>query len=574
MPEPTEILKRYFGYDAFRPGQKELAEALLSGSDALGIMPTGAGKSICFQVPALVREGTALVISPLISLMKDQVSALTQAGVPAAYLNSSLTPRQQELALARARAGQYRLLYAAPERLSAPSFMAFAREAPLSLIAVDEAHCVSQWGQDFRPDYLKIADFVESLPVRPPVGAFTATATRRVRDDIVRLLRLRDPRTVTTGFDRENLFWDVLTPKNRFAALLSLLRSMADRSGIVYCNSRKNVESVAKKLSERGFSAVRYHAGLTEEERRRAQEDFQFDRASVMVATNAFGMGIDKSNVGYVIHYNMPRSIEAYYQEAGRAGRDGEAADCVLLYSRQDIMAARYLMDNAPPNPALSEDEQRQVRRGDLERLNRMIRYCETKNCLRAELLGYFGQQAPARCGGCAHCLGSRFAFALSARDEGRARPQKAPLPETLPPEKEDLLVRLKARRLTLSQQLRVPPYIICDDRTLRGIADAAPTTREALLRVKGMGEAKAARYGESLLSVVRDFLRIHPELSGEEVAPEDDPAPWPEEPSKPLWTEEMSLLMGRCLKAGLTVGQMAVVLDCPAEEITRRLPK
>ena len=329
--EKTEILKKYFGHDSFRPGQDTLTDALLSGRDVLGVMPTGAGKSLCYQVPAMVKPGVTLVVSPLISLMKDQVSALVQAGVPAAFLNSTLSPRQMDLAMERAREGRYRLIYVAPERLSAPSFQAFAHAAPIQMIAVDEAHCVSQWGQDFRPDYLKIADFVEALPKRPPVGAFTATATQRVREDIVRLLRLRDPVSVTTGFDRENLFFEVLTPKNRFGALVRLLRRFADRSGIVYCNARKTVESVAQKLCADGFSAVRYHAGLSEEERRRAQEDFQFDRAQVMVATNAFGMGIDKSNVGFVIHYNMPRSIEAYYQEAGRAGRDGEEADCVLL---------------------------------------------------------------------------------------------------------------------------------------------------------------------------------------------------------------------------------------------------
>ena len=494
--EKTEILKKYFGYDSFRPGQDKLTDALLSGRDVLGVMPTGAGKSLCYQVPAMVKPGVTLVVSPLISLMKDQVSALVQAGVPAAFLNSTLSPRQMDLAMERAREGRYRLIYVAPERLSAPSFQAFAQAAPIQLIAVDEAHCVSQWGQDFRPDYLKIADFVEALSKRPPVGAFTATATQRVREDIVRLLRLRE---------------------NRFGALVRLLRRFADRSGIVYCNARKTVESVAQKLCADGFSAVRYHAGLSEEERRLAQEDFQFDRAQVMVATNAFGMGIDKSNVGFVIHYNMPRSIEAYYQEAGRAGRDGEEADCVLLYSRQDIMAARWMMDHSEPNPDLSEEERRSVRRGDLDRLNRMIRYCETQNCLRAELLSYFGQRAGKSCGFCANCIGHRYADAQNAVAAETKPVKKAPAPEECPPEMEDLLIRLKARRLSMAREMNVPPYVIFDDKTLRGIAASAPTTREQLLQIRGMGEYKAARYGEDILSVVRDFLRIHPELQDRE---------------------------------------------------------
>ena len=513
MADKTEILQKYFGHDRFRPGQDRLTDALMSGRDVLGVMPTGAGKSLCYQVPAMALPGVALVISPLISLMKDQVSALVQAGVPAAFLNSTLTPRQMDLAMERAREGRYRLIYVAPERLNTPSFQAFAQAAPLSLIAVDEAHCVSQWGQDFRPDYLKIAGFVDALPKRPPVGAYTATATQKVRDDIIRLLRLRDPVSVTTGFDRGNLFFEVLTPKNRYAALVRLLRRFSDRSGIVYCNARKTVESVAQKLNADGFSAVRYHAGLPEEERRRAQEDFQFDRAQVMAATNAFGMGIDKSNVGYVIHYNMPRSIEAYYQEAGRAGRDGEEADCVLLYSRQDIMAARWMMDHSEPNPDLSDEERQAVRRGDLDRLNRMIRYCETQNCLRAELLSYFGQKAGRNCGFCANCTGHRYSDAQNALAAETRQVKKLPVPEECPPEMEDLLVRLKARRLALARSMNVPPYVIFDDKTLRGIAASAPATREQLLRVRGMGEYKADRYGEEIFSVVRDFLRIHPEL-------------------------------------------------------------
>ena len=572
MPDTIEVLKRYFGHDSFRPGQEELAGALIKGQDALGVMPTGAGKSLCYQVPALVKEGLALVISPLISLMKDQVSALTQAGVPAAFLNSTLTPGQYETAMERARQGRYKLIYVAPERLLTPSFQAFALNAPLSLIAVDEAHCVSQWGQDFRPDYLKIADFVDALPKRPPVGAFTATATQRVREDIVRLLRLRNPLQAVTGFDRPNLYWEVLTPKNRYAALVSLLRRFADRSGIVYCNSRKNVVSVTEKLCADGFAAVRYHAGLSEEERRRNQEDFQFDRSTVMVATNAFGMGIDKSNVGFVIHYNMPRSIEAYYQEAGRAGRDGEEADCILLYSRQDIMAARYLMEHASPNPELNEEEREAVRRGDNERLNRMIRYCETKNCLRGELMRYFGQTAPRNCGFCANCAGHRYQTAEAAAPAAKKTVQKAPVPDDFPPELEELLVRLKARRTALSQAMRLPPYLIFDDKTLRGIAAQMPRTPEQLLQVKGMGAVKAERYGAEIFSVVNEFLRVHPEM--DQSPPEPDEPDLFGYPDPPPGDDSRLPLLRRCVQARLTVSQMAIVLDTDERTVTQLLAR
>lgn len=349
-----EVLKRYFGHDSFRPGQEPLIDALLSGRDALGIMPTGAGKSMCYQIPALMLPGITIVISPLISLMKDQVASLKEAGVPAAYLNSSLTTGQMSLAMQRAEQGMYKIIYVAPERLEAVSFLRFSRNARISLVAVDEAHCVSQWGQDFRPNYLRIAEYLDALPVRPPVGAFTATATARVREDVVRLLQLRNPVLSTTGFDRANLYFEVCQPKSKYEALRSILYRKRGQCGIVYCATRKNVEEVTDKLLMDGFSAGRYHAGLSDEERQRCQEDFQYDRVAVMVATNAFGMGIDKSNVNYVIHYNMPRSMEAYYQEAGRAGRDGSEAECILLYSGQDIMTAKWMLEHSDPNPDLS----------------------------------------------------------------------------------------------------------------------------------------------------------------------------------------------------------------------------
>ncbi len=381
--QAQETLRKYFGHEAFRPGQEVMVNALTHHRDALGVMPTGAGKSMCYQVPALMMPGVAIVISPLISLMADQVAALKSAGVPAAYLNSSLTPRQMELAMQRARQGAYKIIYVAPERLETPSFQAMAQSMPISLLAVDEAHCVSQWGQDFRPVYLRIADFVDSLPTRPVMGAFTATATERVRQDIIRLLRLQNPETVTTGFDRPNLYFEVIRPKNRDAALMDILRRKRGESGIVYCATRKAVEQVCDNLIRAGIDATRYHAGLSDEERKENQEKFQYDTCPVMVATNAFGMGIDKSNVRFVIHYQMPRSMEAYYQEAGRAGRDGEAAECILLYNGSDIFTAKWMIEHTEPNENMTAAEQSAVRYQDMNRLNRMVDYCTKPGCLR-----------------------------------------------------------------------------------------------------------------------------------------------------------------------------------------------
>ena len=383
--------------------------ALTHHRDALGVMPTGAGKSMCYQVPALMLPGVSIVISPLISLMADQVAALKSAGVPAAYLNSSLTPRQMDLAMQRARQGAYKIIYVAPERLETPSFQTMAQSMPISLLAVDEAHCVSQWGQDFRPVYLRIADFVDSLPTRPVMGAFTATATERVRQDIIRLLRLQNPETVTTGFDRPNLYFEVIRPKNRDAALMDILRRKRGESGIVYCATRKAVEQVCDKLIRAGIDATRYHAGLSDEERKENQEKFQYDTCPVMVATNAFGMGIDKSNVRFVIHYQMPRSMEAYYQEAGRAGRDGEAAECILLYNGSDIFTAKWMIEHTEPNENMTAAEQSAVRYQDMNRLNRMVDYCTKPGCLRAFILRYFGENTAQDCGHCSACCGARY---------------------------------------------------------------------------------------------------------------------------------------------------------------------
>ena len=402
--EKTEVLRQYFGYASFRKGQEALIDSILEGRDTLGIMPTGAGKSLCFQVPALMLEGVTLVISPLISLMKDQVSALCQAGIRAAYLNSSLTYPQYRKALANACAGVYKIIYVAPERLLTEEFLAFSHRVRIALVTVDEAHCISQWGQDFRPSYLKVPEFVAQLDERPVLAAFTATATEEVKRDIAAMLSLRDPFTITTGFNRDNLYFEVDKPPDNMAALLRYLRDNPGKSGIVYCTTRKTVEEVCQKLRTAGFPATRYHAGLSPEERRDNQEDFLYDRAPLMVATNAFGMGIDKSNVAFVLHYNMPGSMEAYYQEAGRAGRDGQPAQCILYYSGQDVATNRFLIEHGEGAPDADEETTARLREQDKERLKQMTFYCHTADCLREYILRYFGETPENYCGNCGNC--------------------------------------------------------------------------------------------------------------------------------------------------------------------------
>ncbi len=405
MNEHSKVLKQYFGYDTFREGQEELVESILSGQDTFGIMPTGAGKSICFQVPALILKGITLVVSPLISLMKDQVEGLNQAGVHAAYLNSSLTAGQYQKALGYAKEGRYKIIYVAPERLVTEHFLDFALQADISMLVVDEAHCVSQWGQDFRPSYLKIVEFIQKLPVRPIISAFTATATKEVRDDIIDILLLQNPKVVTTGFDRPNLYFAVQAPKDKYASMKNFLELHAGQSGIVYCLTRKYVEEVYEKLMKDGFSVTKYHAGLSDGERKKNQEDFIYSRSEIMVATNAFGMGIDKSDVRFVVHYNMPKNMESYYQEAGRAGRDGEAAECVLLYAGQDVVTNQFFIENNNENQELDETSRRMVAERDRERLRKMTFYCFTNECLRDYTLRYFGEYGSNYCGNCCNCL-------------------------------------------------------------------------------------------------------------------------------------------------------------------------
>ncbi len=402
------ILKNYFGHDSFREGQEAVIDHILSGRDCLAVMPTGAGKSMCYQIPAMLMEGTTIVISPLISLMKDQVEQLRQSGVPAAYINSTLTPHEYYSTLDSIADGSCRILYVAPERLPVEEFVSLCRSIRIPLVAVDESHCVSQWGQDFRPSYLRITSFVESLPQRPVMAAFTATATLVVKQDIEEMLRLQEPFRLTTGFDRENLYFEVRkrTPKEKEPELLSILRASNERPSIVYCSTRKTVDQVCAFLCLNGISAVKYHAGMNADERAAAQEDFIYDRAHVIVATNAFGMGIDKSDVSLVVHYNMPKDIESYYQEAGRAGRDGSDARCILLYSGVDVRTNTYLIEHGKEEAGLTEEQAELLMERDKERLKQMTFYSTTDRCLRAFMLRYFGENTGSFCGNCGSCNG------------------------------------------------------------------------------------------------------------------------------------------------------------------------
>ena len=374
---PEQALKILFGYDSFRAGQKSVIDSILTGRDAFAVMPTGAGKSVCYQIPAVLLPGITLVISPLISLMQDQVKALNEAGVPAAFINSSLSEKDYNETIRRARQGVYKIIYIAPERLVTEGFLALAKSVPISMVTVDEAHCISQWGQDFRPSYMKIVEFVKTLEKRPIISAFTATATETVREDIVCTLGLQNPFTLVNGFDRENLFFQVEKPKNKEQYILKYISEHSGDSGIIYCATRKNVDNIYELLKSKGISVGKYHAGMNAEERKKMQDDFVFDYTSIVVATNAFGMGIDKSNVRFVIHYNMPQSMENYYQEAGRAGRDGLDAKCILLFSPQDIVINRFLLDHKEMQD-LDPADRETVRERDVRRLQVMER-CEGK---------------------------------------------------------------------------------------------------------------------------------------------------------------------------------------------------
>ena len=401
---PEQALKILFGYDSFRAGQKSVIDSILAGRDAFAVMPTGAGKSVCYQIPAVLLPGITLVVSPLISLMQDQVKALNEAGVPAAFINSSLSEKDYNETIRRARQGIYKIIYIAPERLVTEGFLALAKSVPISMVTVDEAHCISQWGQDFRPSYMKIVEFVKTLEKRPIISAFTATATETVREDIICTLGLQNPFTLVNGFDRENLFFQVDKPKNKEQYILKYISGHSGDSGIIYCATRKNVDNIYELLKSKGISVGKYHAGMNAGERKKMQDDFVFDYTSIVVATNAFGMGIDKSNVRFVIHYNMPQSMENYYQEAGRAGRDGLDAKCILLFSPQDIVINRFLLDHKEMQD-LDPADRETVRERDARRLQVMERYCYTTECLRNYILKYFGENPEKPCQDCGNCL-------------------------------------------------------------------------------------------------------------------------------------------------------------------------
>lgn len=510
-----ETLKHYFGYDSLRAGQQELIEGTLDGRDVLGIMPTGAGKSLCYQLPALMmgaEEGrVTLVISPLISLMADQVKALNQAGVHAAYINSTLTENQIRLALEYARQGRYTLVYVTPERLGTAPFLEFACNADIAMVTVDEAHCISQWGQDFRPSYLEIARFIDRLPARPVVSAFTATATDMVRQDIIRNLELESPVTVVTGFDRPNLFFKVVNRKGGREtdnSILNYVKRHEDESGIIYCATKKNVEKVHELLLANGVSAGRYHAGLSLEDRKRNQEDFTYDRIKVMVATNAFGMGIDKSNVRYVLHYNMPQSLEYYYQEAGRAGRDGEEAECVLFFSKQDIMINKRLLDHkvSAANAAVDDSE---LRANDQRKLNQMIRYCETDQCLREYILRYFGDESPCTCDKCSNCVVIEEEMEETYITDKRSA-KKLAVTGDLTENGKALFELLRTGRMELAREQSVPPFIICSDKTLKDMCAKLPRNSADMETVYGMGAQKIQSYGAAFAEIIYGFCRQH----------------------------------------------------------------
>lgn len=511
----NQTLKQYFGYDSLRTGQEELINGILAGHDVLGIMPTGAGKSLCYQLPALMLKGITLVISPLISLMSDQVKALNQAGVHAAYINSSLTENQIGMALSYASQGRYKIIYVAPERLNTPRFLDFACNADISMLTVDEAHCISQWGQDFRPSYLEIAGFLTRLPRRPIVSAFTATATERVKNDIVASLGLNNPVTMVTGFDRPNLFFRVVTRKGgsqKDNSIINYVKKHEDESGIIYCATKKNVDKLYTLLNEQGISAGRYHAGLSNDERKQNQEDFTYDRIRVMVATNAFGMGIDKSNVRYVLHYNMPQSLEYYYQEAGRAGRDGEEAECVLFFSKQDIMINKFLLQNKASAGDVASDMQKTA--NDQRKLQQMINYCETDKCLREFILSYFGDTTPCICNKCSNCVVVEDEEEETYVETGKKRKKAAQL-AGLNELGAALFEKLRSVRTELAAEKSVPPYIICSDKTLKDMCAKLPRDKEQLADVYGMGEQKIQNYGEAFVTAVNSFVADNPNPSG-----------------------------------------------------------
>lgn len=520
------ILKKYFGHDNFREGQDKLILSLTRGRDVLGIMPTGGGKSICYQIPALMSEGITIVVSPLISLMKDQVSSLVQAGIRGAFYNSSLTEGQSRKALHNMAQGMYKIIYVAPERLESESFVSVCRNLNITYVAVDEAHCVSQWGQDFRPSYLKIPEFIRKLSSRPVIGAFTATATDEVRNDIIKILELKDPFIITTGFDRPNLYFEVRRLKrkrDKFDELVGILADHKNESGIVYCSTRKTVDMVYENLCEMGFDVARYHAGMELEDRKESQDDFIFDRKPVIIATNAFGMGIDKSNVSFVVHYNMPKNIENYYQEAGRAGRDGSEAECILLYNPSDIFTIKYFIENQESNDEITPLMREKIKAKEFYRMNKMIEYCNTSDCLRNYILNYFGETASKRCGNCSECNESLNFRTLSRLPLVKHKDNYKRTKTTeinIPAEKSysdidrELFEKLRMMRLKISKLQGVPPYVVFSDNTLKDICAKKPKTKRELLMVSGIGQMKADKYGNAVIKEIKEYISAGGSLS------------------------------------------------------------
>ncbi len=481
------ILKNVFGFTDFRSGQQEIAENLINGRDVIAVMPTGAGKSICYQVPALKLTGITIVVSPLISLMIDQVQSLIQCGVKAAYLNSALTQKQYFKALNNAKNYTYKIIYVSPERLLTDSFLSFAKSVDISLVAIDEAHCISQWGQDFRPSYLNIKDFIAALPKRPVVGAFTATATAKVKNDIAKELSLVNPYILTTGYNRKNIYFAVKKTELKMDAVLNEVKTHTDESGIIYCMSRKSVEELNYMLQSKGYSSTRYHAGLSDDERKLNQESFIMGRKNIMVATNAFGMGIDKPDVRYVIHYNMPLSMEAYYQEAGRAGRDGKPARCIMLYSPRDYSTNEFLINLVDENEALTQDEKDDIKAKDMYKLDKIRAYALSKRCLREYILNYFGERTEPNCKYCSSCTSA-----------GKIKGYT-------PDEDRKLYNKLKYITKEIAKYEHIPTYSVLNDAVLMNMAIKKPCTLDEMKKVEGMGSFKIRKYGEIYLRIINE---------------------------------------------------------------------
>lgn len=503
MEKACELLKKYFGHNSFRNGQDKIIKELVSGNDVLGIMPTGAGKSVCYQIPALMADGVTLVISPLISLMNNQVSALVQSGIKGAYFNSSLNERQCAKVIDNIRMGMYKIIYVAPERLETERFIEVCKSINISYIAVDEAHCVSHWGHDFRPSYLKIAEFIKRLPKRPVIGAFTATATDEVKNDIINILKLNNPFVLTTGFDRPNLYFEVRSPKSterRFSELLDILSKHKEQSGIIYCSTRKGVDELYENLTAMSFSVTRYHAGLDMEERNINQNEFIYDKKNIIIATNAFGMGIDKSNVRFVVHFNMPKNIENYYQEAGRAGRDGLKSDCIMLYMPADIGIAKFFIENPEENDELTESQKHQIKIQETIRLNKMVDYCNTKGCLRNYILDYFGEENHIVCNNCSTCMERNYRL---ARRKGTVRQKESGHSNY----EENLYERICNLRKKLAGIQGVPPYAVFGDDVIKEICIKMPCNTDNLADIKGLGELKTKKYGKQIIKEVKTFV-------------------------------------------------------------------